>query len=243
MEHVSVEAPIPAHRSEALPPCPAPAECGEPLVRVDGRDARIGWAASYRAAGIRCAPRGCWMRAHVFALLQQAADALPAACSLLIFDAYRPPAVQRALYDAYAARVRAEHPDYTPAQLAAAVDDFVALPQADPARPAPHTTGGAVDLTLCLHGRPLDMGTAFDDFSPAARTAWLETDCRAPEFRAARANRRLLYHTLCAAGFVNYSEEWWHYSYGDRLWARTHGKTPLYGQSGWPAGPDAEPER
>ena len=36
-------------------------------------------------------------------------------------------------------------------------------------------------------------------------------------------------YLMTAAGFVNYSEEWWHYSYGDRLWARTFGKTPIYG--------------
>ena len=35
------------------------------------------------------------------------------------------------------------------------VDDFVALPHPNTARPAPHATGGALDLTLCYRGRPL----------------------------------------------------------------------------------------
>lgn len=52
--------------------------------------------------------------------------------------------------------------------------------------------------------------------------------CHAPKHRYPH-RRRLLYHTMLAAGFINYSEEWWHYSYGDRLWARTFGKTPFYG--------------
>ena len=61
-------------------------------------------------------------------LLQQALGLLPEDYSLLIFDAYRPLAVQQALYEEYSAPVRRSHPEYTPEQLAAAVDDFVALP-------------------------------------------------------------------------------------------------------------------
>lgn len=125
--------------------------------------------------------------------------------------------------------MRRSHPEYTPEQLAAAVDDFVALPHPNPARPAPHATGGALDLTLCYRGRPLPMGTEFDDFTNLAQTAYFETNGMAGEAEAFRNTRRLLYNMMTAAGFVNYSEEWWHYSYGDRLWARTFGKTPIYG--------------
>lgn len=221
--------PIPKGHSEALPDCPSPVDNGEPLIRVDGISARIRYAAAYHAAGIAGAPRECLLRAGVWPMLERAVCLLPEEYGLLIFDAYRPLAVQKALYDAYAGRVRRAHPAYTPEQLAAAVDDFVALPKADPKRPAPHATGGAVDLTLCLDGAPLDMGTGFDDFTANARTAAWEETPRTPQDEAIRANRRLLYHTMRAAGFVNYSEEWWHYSYGDRLWARTFGKTPVYG--------------
>lgn len=224
--------PIPAIHSEALPDCPPPEDNLEALVRIDGKDARIGFAASYHAAGIACAPRTCLVRAGVFPLLQRAAGLLPDGYSLLIFDAYRPLAVQQALYENAAAGVRRLHPACTPEEVAAAVGNFVALPGRDPKRPAPHATGGAVDLTLCLHGTPVEMGTAFDDFSPNARTAAWEEKPPTPQNKAIRGHRRLLYHTMLAAGFVNYSEEWWHYSYGDRLWARTLGKTPFYGLAG-----------
>lgn len=216
---------IPHGYSESLPPCPHPEDNGEPLVCIDGLDARICYAASYHASGIACAPSGCWVRKSVFPLLCDAIHMLPQEYSLLIFDAYRPLAVQQALYDRFAAQMRRQHPEYSEAQLAAAVDDYVALPRPDPARPAPHATGGAVDLTICRGGVPLDMGTAFDDFSVRARTAFWEDG---PD-SVIRQNRRLLYHVMTRAGFVNYSEEWWHYSYGDRLWARTFGQTPIYG--------------
>ena len=124
---------------------------------------------------------------------------------------------------------RRSHPEYTPEQLTAAVDDFVALPHPNPARPAAHATGGALDLTLCYRGRLMPMGTEFDDLTNLAQTAYFETNGMAGEAEAFRNTRRLLYNMMTAAGFVNYSEEWWHYSYGDRLWARTFGKTPIYG--------------
>ena len=149
MAGINFYAPVPRVRSESLPACPRPRDNGESLVRIDGLDARIRYAASYRAAGIACAPQGCWVREGVVPLLQQALGLLPEDYSLLIFDAYRPLAVQQALYEEYSALVRRSHPEYTPEQLAAAVDDFVALPHPNTARPAPHATGGALDLTLC----------------------------------------------------------------------------------------------
>ena len=148
MAGINFYAPVPRVRSESLPACPRPRDNGESLVRIDGLDARIRYAASYRAAGIACAPQGCWVREGVVPLLQQALGLLPEDYSLLIFDAYRPLAVQQALYKEYSALVRRSHPEYTPEQLAAAVDDFVALPHPNPARPAPHATGGALDALL-----------------------------------------------------------------------------------------------
>ena len=32
-------------------------------------------------------------------------------------------------------------------------------------------------------------------------------------------NRMLLKNVLENAGFKNYPQEWWHYSYGDKMWA------------------------
>lgn len=226
--------PIPLVSGDALPPCPAPQDCGEPLCRIDRQHARIAYAASYRAQGLSGATQGCYVRQGLVPMLMRAVAALPEAYTLLIFDAYRPIAVQQALYDQYTATVRTAHPDWDDAHLLAAVDDFVALPVPNLLRPAPHTTGGAVDLTLCRSGVPLDMGTEFDDFTEKANTAWYEN--AAASASPPRENRRLLYNVMSSAGFVNYEAEWWHYSFGDRLWARTFGKTPIYGYCAYDAG-------
>jgi D-alanyl-D-alanine dipeptidase len=73
-----------------------------------------------------------------------------------------------------------------------------------------HSRGATVDLTMakCRGGRctPLDMGTDFDFFDPLAHTA----DPRVTV--AQRRNRQRLLAAMAAQGFVNYPQEWWHYS-------------------------------
>ena len=45
------------------------------------------------------------------------------------------------------------------------ISQFVSIPVFDEMRAPVHTTGGAVDLTLIdTNGKPLNMGTDFDDF-------------------------------------------------------------------------------
>jgi len=70
-----------------------------------------------------------------------------------------------------------------------------------------HNLGVAIDLTLVdrATGRELDMGTQFDTFSAAAHTANAGGD-------VAR-NRATLLRLMQAEGFVNYDQEWWHFSY------------------------------
>ena len=70
-----------------------------------------------------------------------------------------------------------------------------------------HNLGLAIDLTLVdlRTGVPLDMGTAFDTFSLAAHTANAD---------GSTLERRLkLKRLMESEGFVNYEQEWWHYSY------------------------------
>ena len=70
-----------------------------------------------------------------------------------------------------------------------------------------HNLGLAIDLTLIdlSSGRELDMGTAFDTFSAAAHTANATGQVA--------ANRQLLKAAMEREGFVNYDQEWWHFSF------------------------------
>lgn len=75
------------------------------------------------------------------------------------------------------------------------------------ARRSRHNQGVAVDLTVVERstGRELDMGGPFDEFSEVSHTA----NARG----TVAANRAILGDAMAAEGFVNYVNEWWHFSF------------------------------
>jgi len=128
----------------------------------------------------------CWLHADAAACLQKAIElAKPLGWRLKIFDAFRPSEAQWVLWN------------HTPDP------EFLA----DPRRGSPHSRGVAVDLTLVdvATGQELDMGTAFDAFTPLSHHA-----CTAIHPEAQR-NRLLLMGLMTAAGWDFYRNEWWHY--------------------------------
>lgn len=103
---------------------------------------------------------------------------------LVLWDCYRPLAVQR--------RFWALVPD----------ERYVA----NPAQGSRHNRGAAVDVTLAdATGHPLAMGSAFDDFSPRAHRDATGLDA------AVTANRATLTAAMAAQGFVGLPTEWWHF--------------------------------
>jgi D-alanyl-D-alanine dipeptidase len=130
--------------------------------------------------------------------------------------------------------VRAAKPHLTPPEIEVEVEAFWAAPTRSEYSPAPHETGGAVDLTLTLarNAEPLPMGTIFDDMSTAAALDHYESPDRVVTTtdREARGNRRLLYWLMDREGFAANPNEWWHFSWGDQLWARLTGApAAMYG--------------
>ena len=87
-----------------------------------------------------------------------------------------------------------------------------------------HQTGGAVDLTLCdSNGTPLDMGSPYPIKCPEMVTSYALSPIISKR-------RRLLCNVMHKEGFANYPGEWWHFSYGDPLWAAyRHKRYALYG--------------
>jgi len=201
--------PLPALRDPDGPPVTSPIV--EPLVPVEHRRIRV--LANYWHAGWSTAVPSTWLRASVFARLAAVADALPARWGLAVFDAWRPLALQRELYEACL-----DHPG------------LMAVPSDDPTTPPPHLTGGAVDLTLTHDGTPLAPGSGFDDTSDQAHTAACEKRT-GPD----RHLRRALFQAMTVEGFVNFPEEWWHFEYGTRRWAAVRATEPRLGPARPPA--------
>ncbi|MFN7679193.1 MAG: M15 family metallopeptidase [Cyanobacteriota bacterium] len=169
---------------------------------------------------------------------------------LAIFDAWRPVAVQRFMVahaTAEACRERGLDPGGSgPAWDAVRreVGFFWAPPSEDPATPPPHSTGAAVDLTLAdASGQPLDMGGAIDAIGPISHPLHhAAAALRDPHGEPARWHRRrlLLMDAMGGAGFAQHPGEWWHFSYGDQLWAWRSGQPQaFYGRAGEEAEPGA----
>lgn len=112
---------------------------------------------------------------------------------LVVWDAYRPWRVTKTLWDV------------TPADRRAFV--------ADPARGSRHNRGAAVDVTLIdlATGEPVEMPSAFDDFSERAAPSY------AGATSAARAHRDRLRDAMERQGFFVHPSEWWHFDWKD--WA------------------------
>jgi len=147
---------------------------------------------------------------------------------LHLYDAWRPRAVQNYFHNVWMPNeLKRRWPDMTDAEMKAGVGQYWAAPTEDPKRPAPHATGAAVDLTIAMvDGPPLWMGSLFDDASPLAETDLFEPPhAQAFSFShdEAMANRRLLYWLMADAGFSNFRNEWWHFSWGDQMWAQATG--------------------
>jgi zinc D-Ala-D-Ala dipeptidase len=80
----------------------------------------------------------------------------------------------------------------------------------------PHSTGGAVDLTLVDHrGYEFDMGTDFDYFGAEAGSLFFEQEGRDTKIRD---NRRLLRNAMIAEDF-RFDEFEWHFDFGNQIWA------------------------
>lgn len=156
--------------------------------------------------------------------------------ALHVFDAWRPRAVQAYFHDVWVPReLQKRDPSLTGDALKREVSRYWSAPTAAEDAPAPHSTGGALDLTLrWKSGDFLWMGSLFDDASAIAHRDRMETHADPMSFSdtEARANRRLLHWVMQEAGFVGYSEEWWHFSHGDQYWAGVSGApAALYGKA------------
>jgi D-alanyl-D-alanine dipeptidase len=107
---------------------------------------------------------------------------------LLVYDAYRPVRATLGMVE-WAERTGNEW----------------VLEQGYVARESGHNRGHTIDLTLVrlADGRPMEMGTGYDEFVEAAHTANAVGDVA--------ANRRVLLDAMEAEGWVNYEKEWWHF--------------------------------
>lgn len=205
-------------------------ECGEPLVPIPLEIFAVESPHPYQKLGATYAERSPYhLRQSVLNSLLQAQVQLQKLYSgwrIQIFDAYRPVAVQQFMVDyTFAEVVHAQ--GLTSAQLTAAqrtviweqVYQIWAVPSLEANCPPPHSTGGAVDITLVDDtGTPVNMGSAIDELSPASRPDYYANSI-APGEQQYNFHRQLLRDVMRHSGFQRHPGEWWHFCLGDQMWA------------------------
>ncbi len=231
MNHLSIEIPKPISM-QGWKEIPIE-ECGKLLVHLNSFAPNLILVKSgYAAQNIPGASLEQYCRSGVADRLIQAAQTLQVIkpmSRLLIEDAYRPKAVQQALFDAFKMKLRVKFPRWHETTLDLRTQRYVSKPSDDPKKPAPHITGGAIDLTIIEGDKEIGMGTEWDYFGTKAGTVYFERATRRPQ-TIYKDNRRLLYYCMTQSGFTNYPEEWWHFDYGNQFWAHISGQSPaIYG--------------
>ncbi len=157
-----------------------------------------------------------------------------------IFDAWRPISVQAFMVDHSINQlcferdlVRNDQSQVTAInQVVEEVANFWATPSLDPSMPPPHSTGAAIDLTIAdSEGYPLDMGGEIDQIGPVSfPTHYLEKADHDFVCHLYNQRRVSLSNVMEKAGFVQHPHEWWHFSFGDQLWAwKSNNSEAIYG--------------
>ena len=154
------------------------------------------------------------VRISVAEKLITAQQNLPNGARLLIIEGHRPLTLQKEYFEEYSNELKGLHPEWNSDKVYQEASKYVAPPETVP----PHSTGGAIDVTLASStGAEFDLGTRVNaDPGESNNACFTDASNISAE---AKSNREVLMHTMLSAGFVNYPCEWWHWSYGDRYWA------------------------
>lgn len=205
-------------------------DCGEPLVAIPLQ--RFGRVVPHRYQALG-APYGdkdpFFLREGVLLRLlqaQQNLELIQPQWRIQIFDAFRPIAVQQFMVD-YSVQALIQSQNLDVATLTSAeiqtyreqVNQFWAPPSHNPATPPPHSTGAAIDITLLdATGKPVNMGSAVDEISARSFPDHYQSAVE-PQEQEYHRRRQLLFEAMQQAGFHRHPNEWWHFSWGDQLWA------------------------
>lgn len=202
-------------------------ENGDPLVRISDYREDFVFEPVYYNKGTEGSINCFYAREQVVKRLLKASKLLPSGYKLKIFDAWRPFEVQVSLYNSLLQEnLKSKSAGKTPEEIETLTRRYISFPSKDPMKPFLHATGGAIDLTIVNQGHEVEMGTDFDAFSDSAHTYYFETNQGNADIIR---NRRLLYNVMSECGFVNYPFEWWHFDYGDAVWAFYNNCRAIYG--------------
>ena len=152
---------------------------------------------------------------------------------LLIFDCWRPIRVQKFMYEyainqecissGISINASSSINDREFMKVVEKVNKFWAFPSYNKSIPPPHSSGAAVDLTLSIkNGCTLYMGGEIDLIGPESEPNYYSGLAKSNIKSLAylwHSRRLLLRDIMIQSGFIQHPNEWWHFSFGDQLWA------------------------
>ena len=145
---------------------------------------------------------------------------------LLIYDSWRPIEVQEFMFNrAFSSECKKLDLDPSVKNMELypfvkkKVEKFWAYPSFDERYPPPHSTGGALDITLADEfGNIIDMGSNIDQMDNKSKPDFYK-NIKNEDAIIWNYRRNLLKEVMVKYEFVQHPNEWWHFSYGDQLWA------------------------
>ena len=160
---------------------------------------------------------GIYVRSELAKRLKTAALSLDDRYKLVIRAGHRPVEVQRKILIDCAEDYKRDNPGATDEEAMEHAREFVSDP--DSTLP-PHVCGAAVDVDMLdtATGIFVDFGSKLNDDS---EKSYLFFEGLTNE---QKANRLILLTAMLEADLASCMVEWWHYSYGDQLWAWFYGK-------------------
>jgi len=157
---------------------------------------------------------------------------------LLIYDSWRPLEVQEFMFKR-AFLLECEKSDIDISfeniksypSILKKVEKFWAYPSHDTRCPPPHSTGGALDVCLSdKDGNLVEMGSMVDQMDETSNP-YFYANIKNEEAIIWNSRRNLLREIMTKFGFAQHPNEWWHFSYGDQLWAWKNKKeNAIYGK-------------
>jgi zinc D-Ala-D-Ala dipeptidase len=153
-----------------------------------------------------------YVRQELLKRLNAAADLIPERYKIVVRAGHRPLEVQKRLLDENVQEYLAEHPEAAKEEALNHARTFISDPDI---KLPPHCCGSAVDIEL-FDTRTQSLVDFGSPINLDEEISYLHSDLVNHEHRQ---NRNLSLEAMLESGFASYYAEWWHFSYGDEIWA------------------------
>lgn len=165
-----------------------------------------------------------FVRKTIAEKLVRVSENLPQSINLVLIEGYRSLESQEYEWNLIFKEIKNKNPDISDDEI----EKQVRLIVAKPSPLANHHCGGAVDIALVDdNGILIDMGTSYisqASFDEKQRFQMLSSEITEEQ----KANRKILRDAMETEDFVWYPGEWWHYCWGDRMWAVYSNQTKCF---------------